>query len=241
MTKKTVLFLLLMCYFICGVAQIDNNVVKLNTSRITNSFYKGLTKDLMMVKDSMYYYSYVRSPRPETHYSTNKYYVVFNDYSCEEADEVDEALFDSSKGDFMIAFVALTSQNHVVTQDWLFTLRFDGTKIDSICIRKSYRVEGGFISDYVAKIDSNLSVTTSELVTVNLPNSTKFNGAINAEGVMNISSAYRRVRSFVIDKDGRIVRQTSTTFSRGLYTLDDVKYNKTYSIGLKKRIPQRRK
>ncbi len=224
MTKKTVLFLLLVCYFICGVAQIDNNVVKLNTSRITNSFYKGLTKDLMMVKDSMYYYSYVRSPRPETYYSTNKYYVVFNDYSCEEADEVNEALFDSSKGNFMIAFVALTSQNHVVTQDWLFTLRYDGTKIDSICIRKSYRVEGGFISDYVAKIDADFSITTSKLISCS-------NNSINDEGYIETPwRAYRQECSYVIDSKGRIVLLRTKKYDVKNYLIENLKWSKTYSF-----------
>ena len=128
-----------------------------------------------------------------------------------------------------------TSANHIATESWLYSFTFDGHKIDSLCIFRSFNVENetGVHSDYVSQINPDLSVNIVYIQ----PTREHFDAYPNQMNKLGATfpvlfMGKRHEVSYKLNKTGHFTKVGETVGAERSYIIQDFEFTSESSIAL---------
>lgn len=230
MTNK---FLIILAFVAVSSNAFSQNsgVKKLDTNKITNKLFKTISEIWVDNDQDVLWCTYRRNKRqgPEGYGGWDvdvPFYTVFSDGTVEESDEVSISIFNITKGDFIIGLINMENCYRTGGQSWLYTLKYNGEKIDSLCLNQSYGGGRYWYSDQVSCIYKDLTISITKLVSKD-----DGNKGFDAQG--NIKTPWLAARVdyvYSISETGRFCVKESIEYSTKEYVLDDLLFNKERSI-----------
>ena len=196
-------------------------------SKIKNTFLKSLSENLIYSGET--YSSYTIQPAFDLT-ACNKNFVFYNCFSNKEKrktlpHDITMGLFDKSKGNFLVTFVTLESNDHYEVEDWLYTFNYSGKKIDSLCVNRMYDIGRFYISDNVAYVDEFFNVQVVTIVDA------EENRSINRQGDLPDNwYGIRKDISYTLTENGHFKMESEFTYPKKIYTYQDLLLSKERSI-----------